>query len=104
MRRLNHSTAPLTFPRYWWDVAARTLLASAGGFVVSSAFFGALAAVFSTLGWMSTAEAVQLTTMPGFLVWCILAMYAFHKRCLLTTAGVFSVGTAASLIVFCLAR
>ena len=104
MRRSNNSAAPPAFPRYWWNVAARTLLASAGGFVVSSAFFGALAAAFSTLDWMSTAEAVQLTTMPGFLVWCILAMYAFHERCLLTTARVFSAGTAASLIVFYLAR
>jgi hypothetical protein len=103
MTRSNGASGSL--PRaYRWNVAARAALAALGGFVFASTSAGALAALLAAVGWMVLAQAVHLATMLGFLVWCAVAMYAFHHGRVATVALHLAAGTAVSLLLFLVAR
>ena len=72
---------------YRWNVAARFVLASLGGFAWVSAFGALCATLFAQADWMPLAQGVHVMTLFGFAGWCGIAMWVFHHKRLAIVAA-----------------
>ena len=72
---------------YRWNVAARCVLAFAGGFVWISTFGALCSTLVARTGWMPLAQGVHVMTLFGFVGWCGAAMWVFHQKRLSVAAA-----------------
>ncbi|HBR98796.1 MAG TPA: hypothetical protein DD979_15690 [Gammaproteobacteria bacterium] len=76
---------------YRWQVLARVLLASLGGFALTSMAGAFLVVAFEQSGMMAETQAVHIMTLVGFIAWCLVAMWVFaHGHLLKLTLTMFA--------------
>jgi hypothetical protein len=63
---------------YRWQVAARSLAAIVGGFSVAALTGIVIALGLAHSGLMAGPAAVSLMTLISWLIWSLVAMWAFH--------------------------
>ncbi len=83
-------------PGYRWSIANRSLAATLGAFIAASAIAIVACLLLMRLQLMPRNEAVATTTVSAFVVYALLAMWAFYEARLRRVWGLFSIITAVS--------